>query len=76
MIALFLLLELIVILMLSYTLPYVYFATTVLTLNTYILYFVTENPDLYAIKQLEKANDIIENLNTSKMDFLITLLMK
>lgn len=69
MIALFLLLELIVILMLSYTLPYVYFATTVLTLNTYILYFVTENPDLYAIKQLEKANDIIENLNTSKIDF-------
>lgn len=61
--------EIIIVLLLSYLFPYVYFITTVLTLNSFLLYFITENPDLYAIKKLEKTSLVIQNLNTSKTDF-------
>ena len=66
---LFLLFEAIIVLLLSYIFPHVYFLTTALTLNSFILYFITENPDLYAIRQLQKTNYVIQNLNNSKMDF-------
>lgn len=44
--------------------------TCMFVLDTYIIYFTFENPDLYLIKELESAKKIAEDSNKAKTDFL------
>lgn len=44
--------------------------TTMFTFDTYIIYFMFENPDLYLIKELKISKKKAEDSNKSKTDFL------
>lgn len=50
--------------------PKLLIITSSFVLDMYILYFVFENPDLYLIKELEKAKKKAEDSNKAKSDFL------
>ena len=55
---------------LSLMIPHVYILTSSLAFKVYILYFMTENPDLYAIKELKTTNESIESSSRAKTEFL------
>lgn len=48
----------------------IYILTSSLAFKVYILYFMTENQDLYAIKKLKETNESIETSNKAKTEFL------
>ena len=55
---------------LSLMIPHIYILTSSLAFKVYILYFMTENPDLYAIKELKTTNESIESSSRAKTEFL------
>ena len=55
---------------LSLTIPHIYILTSSLAFKMYILYFMTENQDLYAIKRLKDTNESIESSSRAKTEFL------
>lgn len=55
---------------LSLAIPHIYILTSSLAFKMYILYFMTENQDLYAIKRLKDTNESIESSSRAKTEFL------
>lgn len=55
---------------LSLMIPDVFILTSSLAFKMYILYFMTENQDLYAIKKLKDTNESIESSSRAKTEFL------
>lgn len=55
---------------LSLIIPEIFILTSSLAFKMYILYFMTENQDLYAIKRLKDTNESIESSSRAKTEFL------
>ena len=62
--------ELLVFSILQFAFQNISFAPMTLVLNTYILYFSIENPDLRIISEVKSLKDDIEMLSNTKTDFL------
>lgn len=54
----------------SLLIPTVYIVTTSFAFKMYLIYFTLENPDLYLISELKKAEEKEINSNRAKTDFL------
>ena len=54
----------------SLAVPDIYILTSSLAFKMYILYFMTESQDLYAIKKLKDTNEMIESSSKAKTEFL------
>lgn len=68
-----LILETIITVPLSLAMPHVYIITTSFTFKAFVLYFLAENPDLYAIRELQKAKELTETSSRTKTEFLSNL---
>ena len=62
--------EMIIILIFQFIFPNAAVLGLGIALQMYFLYFYNENPDLFAISELEKVKDTIVKANTAKSDFL------
>lgn len=55
---------------LSLLLPHIYIITSSFTFKVFVLYFMTEDPDLYAIRKLKKAKESTEASSRAKTKFV------